>query len=544
MKAGGRGELMMGTLGMANHVGCGVWGEYVKRPSLVGVGMDISERACDRCHFSKRNCSMQLPHCVRCRNLNLVCTYDRPKLRNRKVPPGKMLPRYACPKSSLTFRLVLSHEDYTLTRLVSHHTLLRVVAGLMGLSPKGSALSQRMLWEVATIHRMMQERIARKGCNSFIQYGDVASFHVALDAYFKFINPFLPLFTPARFHARPRSRLLLLCVYAAGLARMPNTFPIWLSAMHMEIAALARAAKPSLDTLQALFIIFSSLHGVGMLQIVSDYAMYALLPMAHLLGIHRPSHNIERCAAYTTIAHYLQYNHCIMRANIYTSIDATFLGSNKFPLPTRKQMDDSEWADECCFILACRCACTMFSLVRSLIGLRHLATTGVVPRERLKFMVQQLESRGQARYRKELSELGMYQSYVVTTPRASTLFRQLTAGLHLHHRTLKMALAEFRHSIAPTLDPMPLVATCINVITMAPHLGPKPYFQGRFFSITMALLLLTKFLPLNLPAIQKALELGLRHLDPAQFPFLDPINSFQASLITRATHLKDLPFTN
>ncbi|KAI9297229.1 hypothetical protein K502DRAFT_120558 [Neoconidiobolus thromboides FSU 785] len=314
---------------------------------------------CDQCAKRGLGCSRDIPICKSCEHLDIECNYERALKTHKKIKPE--VERYINSfkiQNKEEFVILDYKEDAKengnqqnkLNQLITKptsfkHTFFKVVSdetqvikeflNIVNSFPRKRIINNFLaLFEFPTLkdngdNDIIFMEVIKKFDNitkiknkvpllikepNFNTSTIKGIYSDCIDAFFKFVNPFIPLFTKKSFFSRPRTELVLCSVYLSGISHLEsNTFNNTLK-LYLEYKVHSLFKKQyslnQFDTLQAFLIIALGLQSYGWVRSCLWYLHTVAIDMSYSLGLHRgsPTHLdsnliLERKLAYTSITH-------------------------------------------------------------------------------------------------------------------------------------------------------------------------------------------------------------------------------------------------
>lgn len=555
----------------------------------------LSSRSCDRCHGRKKSCSMHMPQCLLCQASGSTCTYLRPIKRNRVTPLSKFKALEQANQSAFlpvkgyTLPQAIIADDFpkTIQVVLAKSHLLEVLLGLVNVPLYESNFQARKM-VVSLINTLEDFKIypgdkskRNQPSKNLIKKTNTAYFgsidlrKSALLAYFKYINPFSPLFTWRSFHSKPRTRFLNLAIFLSGLRllkRSQTDYP-WFTKVCKELVELANEnlTKISLDNLQAFLIIRLTLYSNPLLKSIARYGIFILERMVHSLGLHQTPPNsrlgpyslLERKLTYNTVFFLLDYDACVVRKHIYTSHSPCFLPSkldyHNYSKPKAKPTSLSfimnqpstpkihNVYDECLLLISCSFA-NQIVLFRGLIKLRHLIKSRTSVVATVNAYLNQLVYDCENSWKLDQKKINRSKLSQIFSPPEDELWDKTLSFLNLMYQQTHFFLIELYSHLndlqgqdRPTLNPVKftpsqlslLTRSSMSIIQFGSEFGSQPYFPERVFIFLTAF----QFLAFHTPEHKLIEEVKERcyfqFCSLLQYPFLAGSIRFHMEIFER-----------
>ncbi|KAI9298109.1 hypothetical protein K502DRAFT_35030 [Neoconidiobolus thromboides FSU 785] len=306
----------------------------------------LSHKRCDRCYDKHIKCSRQLPSCKQCLELpNQVCKYERefikkgnrPKVYNNSISvidlrtEGK--PRSKAKSiinQSEMINYNLNYCNNVAIDITSNITRRAALVNLMTVLQYPSLFKPtrelHLLMYLSTKLGMLLKVKAVKPKPSEQPAGSILDINDliqnAIGKFFTHINLHLSLFTKNSFRKLPRSKLLKMTIIAAGLQWIPKGDPLRDNLYSYFEYQISECLKPSkivfsLDTFQALLILFYGLFDVLWVQRRASILFKMALRISHIIGLPYPgkfSHRlfVERRNAYNALLHIIAFSNLLL----------------------------------------------------------------------------------------------------------------------------------------------------------------------------------------------------------------------------------------
>ncbi|KAJ9072223.1 hypothetical protein DSO57_1029744 [Entomophthora muscae] len=282
--------------------------------------------ACDQCRARRARCDRQLPKCSSCIERKLTCTLNREftyathatyqnistfSIAKRGKPRSRAPRKPAKPND----HLLPCSEEITSPMLLATTTDINkwfvnpysrfIINYFIKLS--GIPLAVTSARDVVFLSEMLTSRLNAMSSNrkEIVHLQAGKNEHILLaqatDAYFHFFNPYHMLFTRHGYHSRPRSELLKLSVWRAGLQFLAASPERKALAEHID-TMLFELTRPSqlrirLDVLQSYLILSLGLVDSRVLKRMAVFRD-SLVSLIYALGIHVRATSLEAVLAY------------------------------------------------------------------------------------------------------------------------------------------------------------------------------------------------------------------------------------------------------
>lgn len=323
-QSGGPGILAGPDGWLAIHEGG--WGDYIAtRQRWTGAMSTSKVHACDQCRARRARCDRQLPKCSSCIERKLTCTLNReftytthatyqnistfsiakrakPRSRAPRKMPKPSDPLLPCSRAISSPMLLATTTD--INRWFVNPYSRFILNYFIKLS--GIPLAVASARDVCFLSEMLTSRlnaltVARKEANHLLAGTNEGLLAQATDAYFHFFNPYHMLFTRHTYHSRPRSDLLRLSVWRAGLQFLAPS-PERKALSDIIDTRLFELTRPSqlrirLDVLQSFLILSLGLVDSRVLKRMAVFRD-SLVSLIYALGIHVRAASLEAVLAY------------------------------------------------------------------------------------------------------------------------------------------------------------------------------------------------------------------------------------------------------